>query len=538
MKKVLVADPIADDGVRLLQREASVDVKTGMKPQDLAAMIGAYHGLVVRSETKVTAEVLAAGKQLQVVGRAGVGVDNIDLQAATQRGVIVVNAPQGNTISAAEHTIAMMLALARHVPDANASLKGGEWTRSRFVGVEVRGKTLGVVGLGQVGSEVARRAKGLDMNVLAFDPFVTPERAAMLGIELAPSLEDLLRGADFLTLHTVLTPETRHLIGEAQMRLMKPTARIVNTGRGEVVDYDALVKAVDEGKVAGAALDVFPDEPSGNASWEPTPFWSHPVLKHEKIIVTPHLGASTAEAQERVAIDVAQQVLAVLRGEPAQYAVNAPIVPLETMGVIAPYIAVAERCASLAVQLAQGQLGSVEVEYLGEIANHDTTALKAAVIKGLLGRVSEENVTIVNANLIAEQRGMRIVERKGPAEKVYANLLRVHLHTSSGEFDVTGTSGHQGPLIVAINDFWEIDIPSTDGWLLLCENEDRPGTIGALGTLLGRHDVNISFMRVGRMAVRGRALMVLGLDDEISETVLAEVEALANIVTAKVARLS
>lgn len=536
MKRILVADPIAQDGIDLLRQEAQVDVRAGIPAQELVRAIPEYHALVVRSETKVTADVIGAGKQLEVIGRAGVGVDNIDLHAATRRGVIVVNAPRGNTIANAEHTIALMLALARHIPDANASLKGGEWKRASFVGVELRDKTLGVVGLGNVASEVVRRAKIFDMQVLARDPFVSPERAQMLGVELVESLEELLERSDFLVVLAALTSETRHLIGDAQLRIMKPGARIINTGRGELIDYDALVKAIDEGHLAGAALDVFPDEPSGNSSWEPTAFWSHPVLKHEKIIVTPHLGASTTEAQERVAIDVAQQILAVLRGEPAQYAVNAPMLPLETMGVIAPYIPVAERTASLAIQLAKGQLGSIEIEYLGEIANHDTTALKAAVIKGLLGPVSEENVTIVNANLIAEQRGMRIVERKGPGEKVFANLVRVHLHTSAGEFDITGTSGHHGPLIVAINDFWEVDFPATDGWLLLCENEDRPGTIGALGTLLGKHDINISFMEVGRDAVRGRALMVVGLDDPIEEDVLAEVEAIPNIVSARVAK--
>ncbi len=527
-KKILVADPIAADGVELLRGAADVDVRIGLAREELIAAIPAYHALVVRSETKVTAEVFAAARQLQAVGRAGVGVDNIDLAAATERGVIVVNAPLGNTISAAEHAVGLMLALARHIPEANASLKAGEWKRSKFIGVEVRGKTLGVVGLGQVGSEVARRAKGLDMTVVAYDPFVSPERGAVLGVELAASLDDVLARADFLTLHTVLTAQTRHLIGDAELRRVKPSLRLVNTARGDLVDIDALVRAVDEGRIAGAALDVFPQEPPDMAS---------PVLHHERIIVTPHLGASTTEAQERVAVDVAKQILAVLRGEPAQYAVNAPMIAAETMSVLAPYIPVAEKTASLAAQLASGQMGNIEIEYLGDIAHHDTTALRAAVIKGMLGPVSEENVTIVNANLVAETRGMKIVERKGPAEEVYANLVRVHVHTSAGDTDVTGTIAHDGPHIVAINDFW-VDIPPGDGWLLLCENQDRPGMIGAVGTFLGKHDINISFMRVGRTAVRGKALMAVGIDDPIAPEQVEELAAIPNILSARVTKFS
>jgi D-3-phosphoglycerate dehydrogenase len=523
-KRILVADPIADDGVEILRRGAEVDVRTGMSPSELLGAIDGYAALVVRSETKVTADVIAAAKGLQAIGRAGVGVDNIDLNAATERGVIVVNAPLGNTISAAEHTIGLMLALARHIPDADASLRHGEWKRSKFVGVEVRGKTLGVIGLGQVGSEVAKRAKGLEMHVVAYDPFVSSERAHMLGVDLAEALDDVLAQADFLTLHTVLTAQTKHLIGAAQLAKVKPSLRLVNTARGDLVDLQALVNAVDAGQLAGAALDVFPEEP---------PDMDAPALHHERIIVTPHLGASTAEAQERVAVDVAHQILAILRGEPAQYAVNAPMIAAETMTVIAPYVPVAEKAASLATQLSHGQLGNIEIEYLGEIANHDTTPLKAAVIRGLLVPVTEENVTIVNANLIAEHRGMRIVERKGPAEDVYANLIRVHIHTSHGDTDVTATIAHDGPHIVAINDFW-VDIPPGEGWLLLCENQDRPGMIGAVGTLLGEHDINISFMRVGRTAVRGKALMAVGVDDPVQPQIVERLAAIPNILSARV----
>jgi D-3-phosphoglycerate dehydrogenase len=528
MKKILVADPIAQDGIDILKREAEVDVRTGMKPDELIAAIPDYHALVVRSETRVTPEVFAAAKLLQAVGRAGVGVDNIDLPAATERGVIVVNAPQGNTISAAEHAIGLMLALARHIPEANASLKGGEWKRAKFIGVEVRGKTLGIVGLGQVGSEVARRGKGLDMAVVAYDPFVSPERAAILGVELAASLDDVLARADFLSLHTVLTAQTKHLIGERELAKVRPSLRLINTARGDLIDIDALVAAVDAGKLAGAAIDVFPQEP---------PDMANPVLHNDRIIVTPHLGASTSEAQERVAVDVAVQILAILRGEPAQYAVNAPMIAAETMTVIAPYIPVAEKVASLATQLAAGQLSNIEIDYQGEIAEHDTTPLRAAVVKGLVSQITEENVTIVNASLIAENRGMNITERKNPAEDIYANLVRVHIHTSAGDTDVTGTLAHDGPHIVAINDL-AVDIPTGEGWLLLCENQDRPGMIGAVGTFLGQHDINISFMRVGRTNVRGKALMAVRSDDPIPPDLIEELKQIPNILSARVTRFS
>ncbi len=523
MTKILVADPIAQDGIDILMREATVDVRTGLPVDELLRIIPEYDALVVRSETKVTAAVFAAGKKLRAVGRAGVGVDNIDLSAATERGVIVVNAPLGNTISAAEHAIGLMLALARHIPDANASLKGGAWDRSKFKGYEVRGKTLGLIGLGNVGSEVAKRAKGLEMIVVAHDPYISPERAAVLGVELASSLDELLARSDFLSLHTVAPDQ---IIGARELSKVKKSLRLINTARGNHVDYDALSRAVDEGRVAGAALDVFPQEPPDMAS---------AVLHNDKIIVTPHLGALTAEAQERVAIDVAEQILAILRGEPALYAVNAPMIAAETMTMMAPYLPVAQKVASLATQLAHGQMGNIEIDYLGEIAQHDTTPLKAAVIRGLLQGISEDNVTIVNANLIAETRGMKIVERKGPGEDVYANLIRVHLHTSAGETDVTGTVAHDGPHIVAINDFW-VDIPPGEGWLLLCENQDQPGMIGAVGTFLGAHDINISFMRVGRMGVRGQALMAVGLDDPISPEQLRELAATPNILSARVTK--
>ena len=410
---VLVCDPIAEDGITLLKRfGAEVDVRTGLTADELRAAVDSYEALIVRSETHLTREVIEAAGKLQVIGRAGIGVDNIDVQAATEKGVVVVNAPTGNIISAAEHTIALILTLARHIPEANASLKGGRWERKRFLGLEVRGKTLGIIGLGQVGSEVARKARGLEMRVVAHDPFVPDERARSLGVELI-SLEELLRESDFLTIHTTLTEGTRHLIGEEELRQMKPTARIINTARGGIVDEGALDAALKDGRLAGVALDVFETEP----------LTSHPLFENDKAVVTPHLGASTAEAQERVAVDVAEQIIAVFKGEPAQYAVNAPLISPETYTYLAPYVPVASKTGSLAVQLYEGQMGKIEVDYSGEIAQHDVTPLKAAIVGGLLAPISEEHVNVVNVDVVVQRRGMEMTEVRSPSHDIYSSLI-------------------------------------------------------------------------------------------------------------------
>jgi D-3-phosphoglycerate dehydrogenase len=417
-----------------------------------------------------------------------------------------------------------MLALARNLPGAYESLKGGRWERQRFIGTELRGKTLGLVGLGQVGSEVAVRARALEMRVVAADPYVPPERIQSLGVEPV-TFDKLLAEADFISLHTRLTQSTRDLMNDEQFARVKPGVRIINTARGELLNDEALVRALDAGRVAGAAVDVFREEPPGES----------PLLKHEKVIVTPHLGALTEEAQERAASDVAEQVLAVLRGEPPRYAINAPLVSPETMEVLRPFMAVAEKTASLATQLAEGQFRSLEIEYQGEIADHDVTPLKAATIKGLLAPISDENVTIVNANHIAEHRGLHITERKGPAEE-YTNLLTVRVETENGVTTVSGTDFHDGTHFVAVEDF-RLDIPAADGYLLFCENLDRPGMVYAVSGVLAQHDINISFMDLGREAVRGRALMVLGLDDEASADVLRELASLPDLYRARLAKI-
>jgi D-3-phosphoglycerate dehydrogenase len=524
--RILVSDPIAEDGVAALAEQgAEVEVKTGLPADELKAIVRDFDALVVRSETKVTKAVFASAERLKVVGRAGVGVDNIDLDAATEKGVVVVNAPTGNIISAAEHAIALMLALARHIPEATASLRSGKWERSRFLGLEVRGKTLGVIGLGQVGSEVARRARGLEMRVLAYDPFVPEERARGLGVELV-SKDRLIRESDFISVHTTLTEGTKSLIGEKELRAMKPAARVINTARGGIINETALEKALREGWIAGAAIDVFEKEPVTD----------HPLFKADNIVVTPHLGASTAEAQERVAVDVAEQVLAVLAGEPARYAVNAPLIPPETYSYLAPYLPVAQKAGALAIQLSEGQLGDIFIDYSGEIAQHDTTPLRAAVVAGILAPISEDHVNVVNVDIIAQRRGIRITEKRGPSHELYANLVTVSVRGSEGEARVSGTVAHDGPHVVSIDDFW-VDVPPSEGYLLLCENKDRPGMIGAVGTLMGEYGVNISFMNVGRHEKRGVALMVIALDDTLTAEQIERVKQIPGVLAVKLARL-
>ena len=524
--RILVADPIARDGIDVLERATDVELRTGLSPEALLDIIPAYDALVVRSETKVTAPLIEAGRRLHVIGRAGVGVDNIDIPAATQRGIVVVNAPTGNTISAAEHTIGLMLALARHIPQADASMRAGQWQRSQFVGVELRGKTLGVIGLGQVGAEVARRARGLEMHVIAVDPFVPEERARALGVELA-EMEDLLPRADFISVHTTLTTGTRGLIGAAEIGRMKPSVRLINTARGGIIEEAALIEAVRAGRVAGAAVDVFTSEPLTDFT----------IAQAPGIIVTPHLGASTAEAQERVAVDVAEQILCVLNGEPAIYAVNAPMVAPETMTVVGPFIPAAEMCGALATQLSEGQLRDVEIAYNGELALHDTGILRAAVIRGLLRPISEEHVSLVNANLVAESRGLRIVEHKDPEEADgLANLITVRVRTAAGGTTIAGTVEHGTAHVVQVDEL-RVDLSPSGGYLLFCDNQDRPGMIGAVGMKMCDFDINISSMKVGRTQARGRALMVLELDEPPTAEQVKEIEAIPDIFRARLVRL-
>ena len=527
MSRVLVSETIAEEGLSLLraQAEVEVDVRTGLSPEELKSALPEYDALITRSATKVTPELIAAATRLQVIGRAGVGVDNIDVEAATAQGVAVVNAPSSNTVAAAEHTMALMLALARNLPQAHQSVAAGQWDRSSFMGVEVRRKVLGIIGLGRVGAEVARRAQSFGMQLVAYDPFVSPDYASHLGVELAP-LERLLADADFITLHSPLTDSTRNMIGAAQLAMMKPGARLINVARGELVDEGALLRALDEGRLAGAALDVFAHEPPQDS----------PLVKHPRVVTTPHLGASTEEAQREVSIEVAEQVLAVLRGEPAGNAVNAPFLPPEVSKVVAPYVPVASAVGRLVTQLAEGQFQSIDVSYEGEIASHDTAILRSAVLAGLLGATTSERINFINANVVAQRRGLKVSEQKRDEAQQYGSLVTATVHTSGGEATISGTSMRGETHVVRVNQYWLDMVPSVP-YLLFIEHQDRPGMIGLVGGITGRHDVNIAFMEVGRLSPRGRAMMVVGLDDPMPPEALEELRAIVHIEVAKVVRL-
>lgn len=519
--RVLVADAISESGLAPLRADPTiqVDIRTDLKPAELIAVIPEYDALLVRSSTQVTADVLRAGRRLRVVARAGVGVDNIDLPAATNLGVIVVNAPTGNVVAAAEHTIALLMSLARLVPQADAHVRAGQWKRAQFMGVEVRNKVLGTVGLGRVAQEVVRRAQGLGMRILAFDPYVTAEYAEQRGVELA-DLERIFAESDFITIHVPLTETTRNLIGAAEFRKMKPGVRLLNVARGGVINENALVEAVEQGLVAGAALDVFEDEPLAADS---------PLRRTNKIILTPHLGGSTIEAQEQVAEDVAVQVVDVLNDRPARYAVNAPIIPPKDLEVLIPYIDLAERLGRFLKQMDNAGIGDVEVTAHGTLADYDLAYVKAAFIKGLLSGITEERVNLINANLLAERRGMNLIERKKHEHEFpYENMLTLRGTLGSQRWTVRGAVLQNEPYIVSINDLW-VDFPAT-GNILLTSHQDRPGIVGRVGTILGQNDINISFMHVGRRGPRTEAIMALGTDEIVSAELLSQIAAWSDII--------
>lgn len=525
--KVLIADPLHQEGLDLLEAEPdiTVEIRLKMKPEELVAAVADCDALIVRSETQVTAAVIDAGVNLRVVGRAGVGVDNIDLDAATRKGIAVVYAPTGNTIAAAEHTIAIMMALARHIPEANSSMRKEQWNRSQFMGVEMKGKTLGIVGLGRVGSEVAKRAQGLEMHVVGFDPYLVPERAARLGVEIA-EFDTMLAQCDFLTLHTPLTDTTKSLIGAREIALMKPTARIINVARGGLVDEDALIQALDDDKLAGAAIDVFTKEPLED----------YRLALHPKIVATPHLGASTVEAQAAVTREVVEQVLTVLKGQPARFTVNVPFVAPEVQDVIEPFLKVAVDIGKFAIQMANGQPNSVTVQYQGELATGETGTLKAGVLMGLLQPGTEERVNLVNASLLAEERGLVVKEEKDPVPQEFTNLITVRLATTGGDVIVGGTYFRGQTHLTRVGEH-RMDASMDSPYLLIIENIDRPGTIGTVGEVAGKHDINISFMEVGRAEARGHATMMVGLDDPMPDHVLEELRQNPNITSVRLIKM-
>lgn len=523
--KVLVAETISNEGIDILRSYAQVDIKLELTPEQIISVIADYEALVVRSQTQVSAKVIAAGKKLQVIARAGVGVDNIDVEEATRCGIVVVNAPTGNTISAAEHAIALMLSLARHIPQANALLKSGVWQRSAFMGTEVRNKTLGIIGLGNVGSEVARRAWGLEMKLIAYDPFISVDYAHNLQVQLV-SLEQLIKESDFITLHTPLTASTRCLIGTRELALVKPAVRIINTARGELIDEKALAKAVKEKRVAGAAIDVFSSEPATDSV----------LFENDDIIVTPHLGASTTEAQAMAAKDVARQIVDVFKGQPSRYAVNSPFISIEALSVLTPFIRVASSAGKLASQLTEGQMNAIKIKYDGDISSYDTNALKAAILGGLLEGISEERVNLVNANIVAARRGLAVVEQKDAICENYASLITLEVTTSTGVTTVAATIMRGESHIVRVNSYW-MDIVPTGGYFLFSDHHDCPGLLGAVGKITGDADINISSMYVSRLKPRGQAMMILALDEPLLEAQLQQILSLPDVSTVKVVKL-
>lgn len=511
--RILVADPLAEGGLERLRRAATVDVVTRLPEEKLAEIVGGYDALVVRSETKVTAAVLEAARRLRVVGRAGVGVDNIDVAAATRKGILVVNAPRGNIVAAAEHSIALLLALARNIPQADAAVKRGEWLRSKYVGTEIRGKVLGIVGLGNIGSEVAKRAQGLEMEVIAHDPAVPPERAEQFNVELV-ALDELFRRSDFVSVHAPLVEGTRNLIDARVLAQAKPSARLVNAARGGIVDEAALYGALVAGRLAGAASDVFQQEPLGES----------PLLQLPNFIATPHIAASTVEAQTSVAADVAEEVLAVLRGELPRYAVNAPSLPPEELAFLRPFATLAERMASLHLQLEGSRVSQLELEYQGELAERDVSLVTAGAVKGLLQPFTEDRINPVNARLVAAARGLKLVERRTPrARGGFPNGIVLRVDSS----ELAGNVLLGEPRVTRVGLFRVDLVP--EGRFLVSFHEDRPGVIGRIGTILGEADVNIASMQVGRDAPRGRAMMFVTVDDPISETVLKRLQGVFGI---------
>lgn len=501
MAKVLISDPITPAGIDLFKQAGfEVEVKTDHTQEELIAKIKNYDALIVRSQTKVSSDIIDAADNLKVIGRAGVGVDNVDVNAATKKGIIVLNAPDGNTISTAELTIAMLLAVARNIPQAHASLKGGAWDRKSFTGVEVSGKTLGIVGMGRIGTEVAKRMLAMNMTVLAFDPFLTVEKADSLGIQLV-DLDRIITESDFITVHTPLTPETKGLFGAKEFARMKKGVRLVNCARGGIYDETALAEALKSGHIAGAAIDVYPEEPPTNRI----------LIDQPQTVVTPHLGASTKEAQENVAVDVAIEVIKVLKGESFKNAVNLPPLRPEVRTAIQPFFTLMEALGKITGQLAQPGITKLEVSYLGEISKLETNYLSTLFLKGILQASLGDEVNPVNAIYLAKERGIKVTEHKLPDVTGYASLIKVTASTEKEIHTLAGTViGAADNRIVEIEGYHFDMVPS--GNLVLISHTDQPGVIGEVGTILGQHGINIATMQVGRKQQGGNALMVLNVD--------------------------
>ena len=525
-QRVLISERIADSGLDALRAAGlEVDERLDLTPEELLDAVPGAAALVIRSATQVTEAVLDAGVDLVVVGRAGIGLDNVAVDAATRRGVMVVNAPQSNVLSAAEHTVALLLALARNIPQADRDLKAGAWNRSQWTGVELHGKTLGVVGLGRVGVLVAQRLLAFGMQLCAYDPYVSDERARQLGVRMVPDLEELVRSADFLTIHLPKTPETIGLVDAALLAHAKPTLRIVNTARGGIIDEAALAGALSEGRIAGAAIDVFVEEPTTES----------PLFELANVVVTPHLGASTAEAQDKAGQTIAEQVVLALRGEFVPYAVN--VAASEANATVAPFLPLAERLGRLFTSLAGGAVDVVEITYEGEIADYDCRVLTLAILKGLLAPVVDEPVSFVNAPQLAESRGVEVRETTSSTAADFVNLITVRGRSGEQSFHAAGTlfGKHARPRIVGIQEH-AVDVPPSSH-MLVVRNRDTPGMIGTVGSILGDSGVNIADMDVGTNTAGEAALMVLSTYEPVPSETVERLRAVEGVLDARAIEL-
>lgn len=527
--KVLISDNLSQVGIDVLQKAGlEVDVNTGLSPEELKKIIGNYDGLVIRSATKVTADLLEAAHKLRVVGRAGIGLDNVDIPAASQKGIVVMNAPDGNATTAAEHAIAMMMSLSRNIPQACQSTKQGKWEKKKFMGREVTGKTFGVIGIGRIGGIAASRAQGLKMKTIAYDPHMPKEMAEKIGVELV-SLEDLARKSDYISVHVPLTQETRNLVSYSFFENMKRDAMFIDCARGGVCDEEALYDALLNKKIAAAALDVF--------AKEPTSLENCPLLGLDNFVCTPHLGASTNEAQESVAFIIAEQIADYLLKGSVTNAVNVPSVSDDVLAQVGPYLRLGEMLGSLHMQIAKGGVAEVNIEYSGELADLNTSPITVAFLKGLFTPIIKDAVNYVNAPIIARERGIRIIESKSDRSDDFVNTLQIKVKTSEGENTLVGTVfGRSEPRLVRLNTFGLEALPS--GPMLLVFNKDVPGVIGALGTTLGNSGVNISRMTVGREEESNQNIILLSTDELVSKELLEKVEALENVNSAQVLDLT
>jgi D-3-phosphoglycerate dehydrogenase len=525
--KVLISDSLSKEAVDILQQEKEfkVDVNTKLTPDELKKVIKDYDALLVRSATKVTSDIINAADRLKIIGRAGVGLDNVDVEAASKKGIIVVNTPGGNTISTAEHTFSMMMALSRTIPQADLSMKKGEWERKKFMGVELYGKTLGIVGLGRIGTEVARRAIAFGMTVLAYDPYLSAEKAKDLGIENV-DLKKLFERSDYITVHTPLTDETKHMISDKEFGMMKKGVRIINCARGGIIDEDALVKAIESGKASGAAFDVYENEPPKGSK----------LIGLDKVVLTPHLGASTEEAQTNVAVEVANTVRDALLDRGVKNAVNVPCVDAEIYKVIEPYLKLAEKMGLIQAQLADGHIKKVKIRYVGDIIKYDLSPFTVSIMKGMLTPILQETVNYVNALVLSKERGINVTETKTDEVRDFANLVCVEVETDKTRSSLVGTLFTKvDPRIVKLNEFYVDSVP--EGYMLFIQNNDVPGIIGQIGTILGRNNVNIAGMSFGRDTKGGRAVSILNIDSDVPKPVLEEMRKAKNIKEVKLVKV-